>query len=96
MSAPGRLDELLADRAIWGLSAAEQAELDRTLAERGEDLPDPGFEHTAAAITAASLFGKRVSAPPHVLRRIEATAVGYFVGTQDIPPAHAAQVLQRS
>lgn len=44
-----RLDDLLADRAVFGLDEAEAAELDRLLATAGRT-DDPGYDLTAAAV----------------------------------------------
>ncbi|TWU00416.1 Anti-sigma-K factor rskA [Botrimarina colliarenosi] len=60
-----RLDELLADRALWGLDAAETAELERLLA--GSADADEGYDLVATTLAAA---GASESLPPLLRERL--------------------------
>lgn len=72
-----RILELLADRAVFGLSAAEHAELETLLA--AHPVADPeAFDRIAADLARASVPADPEPMPAHVLARIAAGA-----------PAHA-------
>lgn len=68
-----RLDELQADRALWGLEAEEARELDQLLREHGEE-PDESWEQTAAATTTAMLQVMPGSPRPQLLERLRLAA----------------------
>ena len=83
MSAPSmrRLDELQADRALWGLGPEEARELDQLLREHGEE-PDDSWERTAAATTVA-LLGEIPGPPrPQLLERLRQTAAALSLKPQ--------------
>lgn len=67
-----RLNDLLSDRALAGLSAAESAELDRLLwaCKAGES-----FERAAAAAAVAMIGPGTEKMPEHLLRAIESQAM---------------------
>ncbi len=74
-----RIAELLADRAVEGLDADEQDELDR-LAGQYPDYDEEALDRVAAAL---ALNGLRVEPMPASLReRIEAEARNHFVGSR--------------
>lgn len=68
-----RLDELQADRALWGLEPEEARELDRLLRQHGEE-PDETWERTAAATTAAMMQAMPGSPRPQLLARLRQAA----------------------
>jgi hypothetical protein len=73
MSAMRRLDELQADRALWGLEPEEAWELDRLLRQHGEE-PDETWERTAAAATVAMMQAMPGSPRPQLLERLREAA----------------------
>jgi len=85
-----RLEELLADRALVGLSSAEERELEGLLAETGSAL-DSGPELAAAALDLA--LAPRDAELPAGLRERLAAAGQEFVATQRLSrPAQARGV----
>jgi hypothetical protein len=82
-----RLTDLLADRAVQGLSVGEAAELDRLLAD-DESLEAEEFELAAAAADRAFAAGDRgETLPRHLFERIEADAIAAFARAEDVRPA---------
>lgn len=75
-----RLDELMADRALWGLSSAEQHELTRAMKQLGVDAMDESWDVAAGAATAVLLGAVHEQPPPRVARKLQADAVGFFAG----------------
>ena len=74
---PDRLTELLADRAVFGLTAEEQAELDALLAVHR--VADPESLDRLAADLARSTLPESPEPPPAgLLARIQATAAGHL------------------
>lgn len=70
-----RLLELLADRAVLGLDAREEADLSNLLREYpGEDAD--AFDRAAAALDTAVMRGKVEAMPAHLAMRIEAARLG--------------------
>ena len=67
MSGPAmeRIDELSADRALWGLDTEAERELDRVLDETGRDLDD-SWEHSAA-VALLAMQGVDPGPPPQRL-----------------------------
>ncbi|MCO6510408.1 MAG: anti-sigma factor [Aridibacter famidurans] len=78
-----RMLELLADRAIFGLDQAEQAELKRLESQFPELASDVSFERAAAAYSLGSL-GKVESMPASLRAKIEADAAGIIAREQAI------------
>ena len=77
-AAPRKLIDLLADRALFGLSAGEGAELETLLAA------SPGFDaecfdRAAAALALALEPPLREPLPPVLLQRLAAAARRYFL-----------------
>ncbi|MEO8878368.1 MAG: hypothetical protein ABI461_22445, partial [Polyangiaceae bacterium] len=73
-SHPTRLHELLADRALSGLTPEEEAELATLLAAHPEEDAD-AFDRAAAATNLALLSGKIDTLPAHLAKKIEAAAL---------------------
>lgn len=79
MSGPQqRIDELLADQALWGLSSAEESELAQTMQALGVQEPDSSWQWAAGAATAACLGTVQDPPPRHLGLRLEADALHYF------------------
>ncbi len=71
---PERRNELLADRAIWGLESAESRELSTI-----GDSDDLSFDVAAAAAAIAMLDIHEIEQPPaHLLEKLEADAQAQF------------------
>ena len=70
-----RLDELLLARAIEGLDAAEEQELERLLAAE-RDVDASAYERAAAAVCLAVL-GRRAELPPALRARLEGSASAF-------------------
>lgn len=68
-----RLDDLCADRATVGLSAAEEAEF-RTLLSFAPDLQPDTFELTAALIDLTFADDLNAEPPPHLKERLRSWA----------------------
>jgi len=68
---PDRLQELLADRALFGLDAAEQAELRRLV---GDASAEENWERFAAELQLSLLPAELEPLPAHVARQIAAAA----------------------
>jgi hypothetical protein len=77
-AAPPRLLDLLADRALFGLSAAEGAELETLLAACPESDAEC-FDRATAALALALEPPPREPLPPVLFQRIAATARRYLV-----------------
>ncbi len=75
--APPKLLDLLADRALFGLSAGEGAELETLLAATPE-FDAECFDRATAALALALEPPPREPLPPVLLKRIAATARRYF------------------
>ncbi|MCA8941706.1 MAG: anti-sigma factor [Planctomycetes bacterium] len=91
-----RCTELLIDRAIWGLDAAEEAELARAI-ESGESEFDLGWERAVAVATLVLEDEPAAIVPPELVERLERDAANYFsfeFGSQRklraVPPAAVA------
>jgi anti-sigma-K factor RskA len=78
-----RLDDLLADRAVQGLSLEQQAELDRLMAMAGAD--DATFDLAAAAATLAfdELLGEPQHEPLSAALRAKLLASGLAVAERE-------------
>ncbi|MEM7200075.1 MAG: anti-sigma factor [Planctomycetota bacterium] len=87
MSHPERIQELLADRAVWGLSETEERELQQHLGTVPED---PSFEAAAAAVTAAHYARRDAAAPDRLMHTLGADALCYFAHRGDITLASLA------
>ena len=75
---PDRLQELLLDRALWGLSRAEERELRsaRDLAWVGEELRR--WDRAASSATVAMLSGVEETPPATLLSRLQDDAIGFL------------------
>ena len=93
MSHREHIDELLADRAIWGLNEDERRDLDALLHAAGERDTDSSWDSTAATITAAYVHWKAV-APDHLLRKLEGDAVRHFVGEHGVKLSQLAATVR--
>lgn len=89
-----RLEELLCDKAVQGLSAAEEAELRLLRAELGVG-EDDAIEHAAAAAMLAMTAGESVEPMPDSLRaRLDARAADWCRGQGDLASkAHELQLV---
>jgi hypothetical protein len=83
-----RLEELLADRALEGLTAEELAELDRLCG----DAETAGLELELAAASAALAIerGETEELPPALSRRLQADAERYFATSAPAAPGRSA------
>ncbi|MBK8978371.1 MAG: anti-sigma factor [Planctomycetes bacterium] len=90
-----RLDELVLDRALWGLDDDEQAELERL--GRGSVASIGHGTELAAASLSVALLGDAVEPPPlEVRRRLEACAVRHLMTEHGLTFHTVANALERS
>ena len=92
----GRVEELLADRAVQGLDASERAELERLLSGGGDSLRDDYSLEAAAAAIELSFVRFDEVLPTHVRERLMRAADAYLA---EAPSARAgiraSDVLER-
>jgi hypothetical protein len=92
----GRVEELLADRAVQGLDASERAELERLLSGGGDSLRDDYSLEAAAAAIELSFVRFDEVLPTHVSERLMRAADAYLA---EAPSARAgiraSDVLER-
>lgn len=89
-----RLEELLADQALWGLDEAEQFELQARLAEDQTTSEEWG---DAAALAAFGLVDQRRTQPPERLReRIEVDAVAFALRQRRLSVEDVASAIEET
>ena len=84
----GRLEALLADRALQGLAGPERAELARLVADADPDAEPDGLAlELAAAEADLAMLGLPAGAPPGPLRaRLEVDAAAFFARVDGLGP----------
>jgi len=85
MSRDPRLQDLLSDEALVGLSAEERAELEALL----KDGPDPSYENAAASIAVAS-SAKSEEMPASLVAKLEKLATATAAATAATTPTTTA------
>jgi len=85
MSRDPRLQDLLSDEALVGLSAEERAELEALL----KDGPDPSYENAAASIAVAS-SAKSEEMPASLVAKLEKLATATATATAATTPTTTA------
>ncbi|MEY2980005.1 MAG: hypothetical protein RL562_232 [Planctomycetota bacterium] len=73
---PPRLEELLADRVLWGLDEDESRELEAFGAQAERELQ--AYELASAEVISAFLPAQTEDVPPHVLARLRSSAADYI------------------
>jgi hypothetical protein len=82
-----RIEELLADRALVGLSPPEQEELNRLLAE--SNVKDDTSYDLAASSTDLAALGGLEAAPPHLMAKVQADADRFFAAKKSVESRRA-------
>lgn len=88
-----RIEELLADRALWGLSETEQRELDTLESENELQLE---FEETAALASVGLTAVDREGVPPGLVAKLEAEALGFVASRRGLAADRVLEAMDRA